>query len=249
MPSISDIADQPRPFFKTLVLGDAGAGKSVFAASFPKPMFVFDLDKGISIYVDEGGDIDFEQFEMSGAGWIALEAFKGQFISTHQKALHYKTVIIDSTTTMMDMAMERAIQMSPKLINGCPIWNVHFSIQKNLMQNVLRPIIDLDANIVIIGHLIGDKDETTGQKFITPLLPGNLSERLPTSFGEVLYAQTRTDKTGTSQFVLLTANKGYFKARSRLSGKARRLPEYVPNNYKAIMEILETKNGSCILQS
>ena len=82
----------------------------------------------------------------------------------------------------------------------------------------------MQANIVIIAHLQLIKDEETGAILgAQPLLPGQLSIKLPGYFDEVYYAFTK-QKEGHAQYVLQTASKGHYKARSRISGEKHILP-------------------------
>src|SRR5574337_267965 len=96
-----------------LVVGESGTGKSVFASTFPTPMFVFDFDKQIAAYGNK--DIDYEQYEKSNAGWMKYEKDHADFLNgTICNKRQFKAVVIDSTSTLIDLAMERALALSPK---------------------------------------------------------------------------------------------------------------------------------------
>jgi len=156
----------------------------------------------------------------------------------------YKTVIIDSTTTMTDLAMERAMQLDPKrsATNG-PLWNVHYQMVKNLMEGRLRQIINLDCNIVVLGHTEVKMNQETGAVIsIEPLLTGQLSTKIPGYFDEVYYTKVRV-KDQKSIFELQTVAKGFLKARSRLRGVEEYLEDFVPNNYPDIMKMLRDKSA------
>ena len=150
VPKSSKDVTMETEFRKTFVLGDYGSGKSVFASTFPTPGFVFDFDKGILLY--RGSDFDYDQFELSGKGWTRFERTLPA-VRKMVEAGKYKTVVLDSTTTMTDIAMERALQLDPKRTDeGGPIWNVHYQIVKNLMEPKLHAIMRLPCNIVMNGH-------------------------------------------------------------------------------------------------
>ena len=156
----------------------------------------------------------------------------------------YKTVILDSTTVMASICMERCLQIDPKRssTNG-PLWNVHYSMLKNLMEGQLRKLLTLSskAYVVIIGHLHIVTDNETGAVIsIDPLLPGALSENFPGLFSEVYCAFSRR-KDSVTQYYLRTAPRGLYKARSRVSGTEGLLPEEVPNNFNEIEKILTSK--------
>lgn len=224
-------------FFKVLVVGDYGSGKSIFASTFPTPAFVFDFDKGILSY--RGKDFDYTSYNIDPKGWIEFEK---DFIEVKKKveAGEYKTLIVDSTSTLSDLAMERAMQLDPKRsATGGPVWNSHYSIVKNLVEGKIRQVMQLPCNLIVISHLQIVKDEETGAIIGTqPLLPGQLSLKLPGYFDEVYYAFAKM-KEGKPQYLLQTATKGHYKARSRISGEKTILPFEVPNSYQELIKAIE----------
>jgi hypothetical protein len=223
---------------KAYVVGDPGTGKSIFASTFPTKGFVFDFDNGIDSY--RGKDFDYDSFKLDATGWIAFE----KTLMEVRKAVdagEYITVVVDSTTSMTDLAMERAMQLDPKRSpTGGPLWNVHYQMVKNLMEGRLRQIINLKCNIIVLGHLETKMNQETGAVIaVEPLLTGQLSSKIPGYFDEVYYTSIR-QKQGESQFLLQTVAKGFMKARSRLRGIEKYLEDFVPNNYPAIMEMVKT---------
>jgi hypothetical protein len=226
---------------RILSLGNYGTGKSVFAASFPTPGFVFDCDDGIQIY--RGKDWDYETYTLSPQSWLQFEKDVNRVIKDTNEG-KYKSIIVDSTTVLAAMAMERALQIDPKRSNtGGAMWNIHYSMIKNLMEGQLRKILTLSskATVLVIGHLHVIQDAETGAIVdIVPLLPGALSENFPGNFSEV-YCHFSRKKEGKTEYYLRTAPKGLYRARSRVSGVEGLLNEEVPNDYNKIMDIL-TKN-------
>ncbi len=238
MPSAKDVKINAS-FFKVFVVGDSGTGKSIFASTFPKPAFLFDFDKSILSY--RGLDVDYETYAHTSLGWVQFEKdFRGLKKSVKEGTFPYKTVIFDSTTTLSDMAMERAMQLDPKRspTNG-PLWNVHLGMVKNLLEGFIRQLLEFPCNVVVIGHLKRDYHDETGAVIgITPLLTGQLSTKVPSYFDEVYYAENKT-RNGKTEFVLLTLAKGLLRARSRLSGREQLLPASIPNDYPTLIKYLE----------
>lgn len=106
------------------------------------------------------------------------------------------------------------------------------------MEGKLRQIIGLPCNVIVISHIDVVKDEKTGNILdISPLLTGQLREKIPGAFQEVYYCTTKRVGQKTEWFIQ-TIPIGYTKARSRLSGIAHLLPDFVPNNYKEVMKHL-----------
>lgn len=230
-------------YFKGFITGDFGTGKSVFAASCPTPGFLFDFDDGVQTY--RGKDFDYESYSLSALSWVKFEKDLRE-IKKEVEAEKYQTVVVDSTTSMTDIAMERALQLDPKRsVTGGPLWNVHYQIVKNLMEGKLRQIISLPCNVVVIAHLKVIQDQETGAIIgIEPLLTGQLSQMIPGYFGEVYCSfskQVAAKKAGgkaETAFYLRTLPRGHYKARSRLSGIERLLPDEIPNNYQALQTAL-----------
>jgi hypothetical protein len=226
-------------WFKAMLVGTYGTGKSVFASTCPTPGFIFDFDEGIITY--EGLDFDYEQYSDDWKGWVKFEKDLIQVKKDVDEA-KYLTVIVDSTSRMTDLAMARALQLDPKRsATGGPIWNVHFMMVRNLMEGKLRQIIGLQCNVIVISHIDIVKDEKTGNILdISPLLTGQLREKIPGAFQEVYYCTTKRVGQKT-EWLVQTIPIGYTKARSRLSGTAHLLPDFLPNNYNAIMNKLKAR--------
>lgn len=233
MPSAKDVTIQSERL-KCMVVGTFGTGKSVFASTFPTPGFVFDFDEGIYTY--SGKDFDYEQYGTDWKGWVKFEK---DLLKVSKELDKYKTIIVDSTSSMTDLAMERAMNLDPKRSpsNG-PLWNVHYGIVKNLIEGKLRQIIGFNTNLVVTSHIDIVRDEQTGAIVgITPMLTGQLREKIPGAFQEVYYASTKRVQNKT-EWVLQTVPIGYTKARSRLSGIPHKLPDFMPNDYNAVMNLL-----------
>lgn len=234
MPKSAKDLQMELDYLKAYVLGAYATGKSVFASTFPTPGYVFDFDQGIKTY--RGLDWEYDTIPLSWQGWVEFEKLVKE-IKRAVEEKKYKTVIIDSTTAMTDCAMARALQIDPKRSpEGGPIWNVHYQIVKNLMEPKLREILSWNCNIVYTGHWNIQTDSSTGDIVsIDPLLTGQLSQKLPGYFDEV-YAAFNIRKEGKEKYIIRTSSWGHYRARSRVSGKLKLLPEIIPNDYPSLLE-------------
>lgn len=221
-------------FVKAYVLGDYGTGKSVFASTFPTPGYLFDFDQGAKTY--RGKDFKYDTVPLTWKGWIEFDKILKD-VKKRVEADEFQTIIVDSTTSMTDCAMARALQIDPKRSpEGGPIWNVHYQIVRNLMEPKLREILSWPCNIVYTGHWNIKLDPKTGDIVsVDPLLTGQLSQKLPGYFDEVYTAFTKM-RQGKEQYIIRTATRGYFKARSRISGVLRLLPDEMPNDYNVLLK-------------
>ena len=235
MPSAKDVTVSTERY-KVFVCGDAGTGKSIFASTFPTPAFLFNFDKSILSY--RGLDIDYEDYTQDGKGWVKFEKDFHELQKQFKEAKPYETIILDSTTTWTDLAMERALQLDPKRSpTGGPLWNVHFGMVKNLIEGRIRQLLELPCNIIVIGHNDMVYDEDGSLVAVKPMLTGQLSVKVPSYFDELYYSKVKMVK-GVPSFVLQTIAKGLYKARSRLSGIQQLLPHEVPNNYQTVIDFI-----------
>ena len=228
-------------FTKTLVIGPPGTGKSVFASSFPTPGYVYDFAQGILSY--KGKDFDYDQFQLNSQGWNEFEKAHIQTIKKTKEG-YYKTIVVDDLTAMESLTMEQALLLDPKRsASQGPLWQVHYALVRNLMEGKLRQIINLNANIVFICHddIITDKESGAVIK-VEPRLPGQLPTVISGYFDEVYFSTTKRepgpDKVIRTRYMLQTVTIGLLRARSRLSGVEHLLPDFVDNNYKAVMQHL-----------
>jgi hypothetical protein len=223
---------------KIMLLGDYGSGKSHFASTFPGPIYVFDFDGHILGYRHRD-DVWFDQFELSYLGWVKFEKTLKQV----QKMVEEKeisTVVVDSMTSMADIAMERALQLDPKRgSDEGPLWNVHYQIVKNLMEAKLHKILTFNANVIFNGHWKLQMDSKTGAIIgADPMLTGQLSVKIPGYFDEVYWCQAKTIGSKTEHWMHLIT-RGHYKARSLLSGSQRLLPEKLPNDYPSLRKAID----------
>lgn len=257
MPNAKELKTEME-FLRLFLCGESGTGKSVFASTCPEKMFLLNFDNSAISY--RGKDCDYENYEASPAGWLKYEKdhinLKKKF---KEDPTCYQTVILDSTTSMTEVAMERALQLDPKRskTNG-PLWNVHYGMVKNLISGKIRQLLELPCNIVVIGHLIRIIDNDSGAVVgVEPMLNGDLSMRLPSWFDEVYYSDTvpiplkdQAAKGGRKvDFILRTMVKGHYKARSRISGVTQILPAEMPNDFNFIKKTIETARAKEVVNA
>jgi hypothetical protein len=226
-------------YIKVMSVGEPGTGKSILASSFPTPGFVFDFANSIISY--KGLDFDYEQYELSPLGWTKFEKDLVRIIKDVKEG-KYTSVIVDDLSAMSAVCMERALQLDAKRsATQGPVWNVHYSMVRNLMEGRLKQIMAMSCNIHFIAHLHVIQDQETGNIVgVEPMLTGALPIIIPGYFDEVYYHTTKREG-GDTRWLIQTVPIGYNKSRSRLSGKLRTLPDLLPNDYAEIMAYLTGK--------
>lgn len=223
---------------KIMLLGDYGAGKSHFASTFPGPIYVFDFDGHIMGYRHRD-DVYYDQFQLSYLGWVKFEKVLLQ-VKKATEAGEYATIVVDSMTSMTDIAMERALQLDPKRgPDEGPMWNVHYQIVKNLMEAKLHKILSFDCNVIFNGHWKLQYDQKTGAIIgADPMLTGQLAVKIPGYFDEVYWCQAKS-VGGKPEHWMHLITRGHFKSRSLISGPKRLLPAKLPNDYPSLKKAID----------
>lgn len=251
MPSAKDLKNK-LDSMSVLLVGPAGAGKSVMCSTAPTPGYVLDTGKEILSY--RGLDFDYDTFPKEGKSWARIISavnslrkgvipFTGTpaskdpktgsiIIATEGTPKVYKTVIIDNLSGATDIAMLRAMEIDRNRDPvGGPMWNIHYKMVANLVEDLIRLFLEIPGNRIATAHIEKSKDDLTGRILAEPRLQGRLSDVAPQWFDEVLYGTPRIGKGGQAEYMMQTVNTGFYKARSRISGKERLLPDFIPNDW------------------
>lgn len=236
MPNARDVTLESE-WRRFLLVGQPGSGKSIFASTMPTPGYVFDFATGIDSY--RGKDFEYGQWPVTPQGWLKFEK---DFHVVKKEAYEnkYKTVVVDDCTAFATLAMERSLMLDPsRSPAGGPLWNKHYQAVRFMVEGKLRQVLDFPANVVVISHVDVTQDAESGEVVdISPMLPGKLSKILPGLFGEIYYA-TNERREGKTSFLMQTVAIGLRQARSRLSGEARYLPDFIANDYAEFIKHLE----------
>lgn len=189
----------PGKNLSVLLIGYPGCGKSIAAASFPPPIYIFDLDRRINSllqYFPNRSDIEYDYYGPDD--YAALDA---KIRLAKSGSLPFKTYILDSLTALARMA----INYSVNLRGGG-----RGSIAKGVIQmttvddfngesRVLSVCMDsfraktFNANFILTAHLVETsvKKAGPGSEDITiqRLLTGgkSIAAEIPSYFDESYY--------------------------------------------------------------
>lgn len=231
--NLSDLTTSEK--LKILVYGDAGCGKTVFACSFPGPIFVADFDNKVSSaaahyrYIGESARIEQIEYEnymkqdeldMSFNRWT----YKLQELEIAARAgkFPYQTVVIDSLTFYADRCMEKVMADCPGIKGpqkGIPGLQ-HYGVLNPNFKTQLARVLALPCNVVVTAHVEADKDELSGEIVYSPMLSGKLKAFIPILFPEVHRAYAET-KSGVTKFLAQTKPDFKYKViRSQIPGIA-----------------------------
>ena len=150
---------------KALFYGEAGAGKTTAAISFPKP-YLIDTEKGssndqyVKIINDNGGAV----FQTTSFDEMLNEV---RTLSTEKH--DYKTIIIDPLTTVYNDLLERSAKKrsNDKDPDGTAFGG-HYGEANKEMKKLLNLLLILDMNVIITCHAkneYGDNLKVIGTTF------------------------------------------------------------------------------------
>ena len=225
---------------KVLVLGDYGTGKSYFARSFPEPIFLLDFDRGAigysgrKVYVPDYFQTDIQPAQL----FALLEQDLDKLISGAHPEGEFKTIVLDSLTTLTKSAMDLALAKRPIPPDQPPVWNVHYPMVKVFLDKLLDRLRRFNGNVVAIGHVEYQRDDVTGEILALPALTGKLQGYVPAIFDEVYFAEVVQTKSGR-EYRMHLAPKAFKRARSRLRSVFKDIPETIPNSWSEIEKHLK----------
>jgi hypothetical protein len=213
--------DQKNQHLRVMVYGAMGVGKTQFAGTFPKPVFI-DTDKGgmtlrrvhapfVPCYETRG--IVKRVFEILKAAETRTAAFApdGAFADR-------ETIVLDSASVFSNTALSDYIWATGKnpmetkasYDEYGKLLNTQIELGKTLKR------LSSQYNIVVTALVDVNKDENTGSMYGGPLLVGGYRQLIGADFDEVYYLATEGSKDSIKH-VAYTAKTGIYDAKTRLA--------------------------------
>ena len=147
---------------KGLIYGQSGAGKSYLAATAPKPLILLTEMNGQMSISHSNPNADIIHIPN-----IKMLVDVLQDIEINPKKWKkYKTIVIDSITEMQRLIKDSIVGPSGDMQIQ------HWSKLTKNFRNLIRKIRNLDKNVICIGLLETEIDESTGQRFVRPAFEG-----------------------------------------------------------------------------
>lgn len=242
MAKLSDL--NPTEKRKVLAYGDSGSGKTVFALSFPGPIYCFDFDgkisSGAAYYTQDRARL--EQIEYDSYTFSSQDRPAARFEKTLQEfeqlasqgKFPYKTVVLDSFTTFTEAMMREILQSNPAIqrtrspTTSIPA-QLDYRIQNIHVKSLIGRVLALPCHVVVTAHIRTEKDELTGRILNTPNAPGGLAIHLPVVFEEVY--RTFVEVKGTERsYCAQTQTDAQYQARSQIRG----LPPTIKLSFESV---------------
>ena len=194
----SDMSMVDLPPIYGLVWGSSGVGKTHFIGSCPKPIYIFDWDRGLLTLRGKEG-IEYDTYMKEG-GWTQSLAQ----LTKLEKDCPYATVGIDSISTMQDAAMSRLIQVGGKKEMDLKEWGRLIESMRDLFLRFRILTEKHGCNVIVTAHDQVVKDEMSGAVQLKPLIVGKLAGKLPLFFDEVYRLEPKRSREGVTEYLMQT---------------------------------------------
>lgn len=200
-----------------LFYGLPGGGKTTFATTFPKPILFFDIDLRNQTYsgMKDVDYITYEDKERAGAYRDFLRDLR-----KYQTGSKYKTVCIDSTTTLLRIMKNEILGIRG---TGSASTEGLSLAQWGQVTERFEKIFDIarnyDKHMIITAHEQAFQDELTGEiKRVVMMIGKKFPQKAPLFFDEV-YRCFREEGRGEkpARFLFRTQSTRRYHARTSLN--------------------------------
>ena len=217
-------------YFRALIFGDVGTGKTKLLTTCPKPIHVDSFDPGgtttIRKEIQEGwmvADVRYEEEDPRLPQ--ALELYDKVLDQRIRDGYfdYFGTYALDSLTTFGDAGLNWILKRAGRP-GGIPQAGKgsenDYVKQQAAIEPILRKLLNLPCHVIFLAHPDMRESETTHIKSIGPKVYGQLATKLPLLFSEIYCAQAKEVQAGI-EYSLLTRQTGYWRCRSRLAATGK----------------------------
>ncbi len=231
-------------YFRALIYGDSGTGKTRLALTCRKPILIMSFDPGgtktVRRAIEEGwivADTRYEEEEVKNPTAWAL--YEKEYFRLKKEGVFdlFGTVFVDSLTTMGQACMN-AVMKKNGHAGGIPVTGEKgkdndYVMQMAWLEAAIKDLFTLKCDVILTAHPDLSTDEAK-RNFIGPLVTGQAKIRIPLMFDEMYATQTSQTPQGV-KYALLTQSTGLFRAKSRFSDKGQ-LDTFEESDIKKIMK-------------
>jgi hypothetical protein len=239
------LAGNPAFYFKVMLGGPTGSGKTQGAITLPKsvdkPLLLIDYDNRWETARDEieAGTVKlltlYDPDPNSPKGWEQAQALRQELWSLARKGdFPYSGVIEDGLSMMATLAMNAALKLDPKTgLGGAPA-KQHYVPQITFIKNHINSMRSLPCHYVICAHFDLEKDEDDGSIKILPKVTRSLRTEIPSWFNEVYRCFRTSEERGVMRYFWETAGTGKYEFfKSTTNNKQRYWKDPVEIDFKS----------------
>lgn len=221
--------------FSCLLIGPPGSGKSTAASTAPGPVLFLDMDQkvakmnNIKSKVESGQVLTWTPEERLFTGSLASTIQQGtnpQAKYTQQRAMGYiklgqiidelevskciykekqlGTVVLDTFTSTEEHQKRLLMSANGVATISQPLWGTILTNNENLISALLS--LNKYVNVIVIAHEQAIKDELTGAITYTPLIGGQMKEKIGKDFEEVYFLEKRVSGDKAAYEMLTVGN-------------------------------------------
>jgi len=254
-------------YFRALLVGGTGRGKTIAAASWPGKTLILDFDGRHKPIIDwypervAAGDFVVEEINPNNF-WTVFKPL----IASLAQYNPYQNIILDGVTSLstctvvMQMLVKGSFQHfdptkkvdSAKITSGgimVPTWD-EFNGEAMVISTLLESLRSLKCNLFLTAHpvqrtLIGSNNKATKYTSITTFGP-KIESIIPTYFDEVWYFDYRVDSDNSGRSTIKRTcyprpSEDYFEAKTALKNIPKDIDYTDKGLYDCVKEYLSEK--------
>lgn len=207
MPPLKELLNPEKRFNTWLFKGKPKTGKSIAAASFPRPIKYLDFDQRIQSIVEyfDQNKISFDDFDYDSFMGKEYERFDKTIDEIRKFPGKYKTVVFDSLTNFAELALQYFVYLRGEVNSGSKrkeddykhkgvvdLLEVEdYGGEDRSIMNSLRILLGLKCHVVLIAHTVEVeyKDITGNVTTSQQLLTGGrkIAAKIPSIFNDVYH--------------------------------------------------------------
>jgi hypothetical protein len=229
----------PRNTF--LVYGESRSGKTTWAASFPRPLFLSDATEG---GWDSIANMDDSQFFEPGVRPIifAIEQMNDMATAREKAAPliasgRVQTIVVDSLSYYCDLILNYLLNMQGKKDTRAAYGDLGNHLRDLRVKTHMLPV-----NVVWLA-LASRSEEGEGR----PMIPGQQGDKFMAGCHYIFHSRSFQQKHGQEllppEFEMRTRRWNGNIAGNRLGGKAAQLPDPLVGNYETLISALGYNPG------
>jgi hypothetical protein len=208
------IIEETDLYYKLLLSGDPGAGKTVFAAGSPEPIW-FDSERSVDtlrFYPEYRGTPYVKVRSISGSNRANRWSKYKKLVKEAVESGEYGTIVIDTVKGQSDICVDEICAARGKELPDWPEWNLALEAQTEFYEWLQ----DCDIHCIYLSHSIVRKDKNTGALSIESNLPPGTSAMLYRMVNVAGYMEVNTTLRGETTRKLLVTAGGKADAKNRL---------------------------------
>lgn len=193
-------------FYKVLLYGESGTGKTWAASSAPEPFCLVTEANALATL-----NLSFRQFDHKHAavvhaqGRTAMDTVREVFGDALKGALQkqgYRTLVVDGLSDLQKLILEDIVGVGNDEVS-LKQWGTLTS----KMRRVMRTLRDLDMNVVCTALCDSSNNEATGQRYVYPLFQGKkITKEVAGYFNIVGYCFKRDAGASSQRWAAADAN-------------------------------------------